>query len=113
MDGLHLQPSRLETLPIPGDHAPGDVLVVFVTGGGLESHDHRRVPSFGSAEAVVAGGVTERTGEIRVVVFVTIVVLVVPVITFEFEGGHNPQWFQPEAFVNVLLQVVQEENDHQ
>ena len=31
----------------------------------------------------------------------------------EFEGGHNPQWFQPEAFVDVLLQVVQEENDHQ
>ena len=26
------------------------------------------------------------------------------------EGGHNPQWFQPEAFVDVLLQVVNEEN---
>jgi len=31
----------------------------------------------------------------------------------EFEGGHNPHWFQPEAFVDLLLQVVQEENDHQ
>jgi pimeloyl-ACP methyl ester carboxylesterase len=29
----------------------------------------------------------------------------------EMEGGHNPQWFQPEAFVRVLLQVVREEND--
>jgi pimeloyl-ACP methyl ester carboxylesterase len=29
----------------------------------------------------------------------------------EMEGGHNPQWFQPEAFVGVLLQVVREEND--
>jgi pimeloyl-ACP methyl ester carboxylesterase len=29
----------------------------------------------------------------------------------EMEGGHNPQWFQPEAFVDVLLQVVREEND--
>jgi pimeloyl-ACP methyl ester carboxylesterase len=28
----------------------------------------------------------------------------------EFEGGHNPQWFQPEAFVGVLLQVINEEN---
>jgi pimeloyl-ACP methyl ester carboxylesterase len=26
------------------------------------------------------------------------------------EGGHNPEWFQPEAFVDVLLQVVIEEN---
>ncbi len=26
------------------------------------------------------------------------------------EGGHNPHWFQPEAFVDVLLQVVNEEN---
>jgi pimeloyl-ACP methyl ester carboxylesterase len=24
------------------------------------------------------------------------------------EGGHNPHWFQPEAFVDLLLQVVQE-----
>ena len=24
------------------------------------------------------------------------------------EGGHNPHWFQPEAFVDVLLQVVSE-----
>jgi len=30
----------------------------------------------------------------------------------EMEGGHNPQWFQPEAFVNVLLQVVLEESDN-
>ena len=29
----------------------------------------------------------------------------------EMEGGHNPQWFQPEAFVDILLQVVREEND--
>lgn len=28
------------------------------------------------------------------------------------EGGHNPQWFQPEALVAVLLSVV-EENDAQ
>ena len=28
----------------------------------------------------------------------------------EFEGGHNPQWFQPEVFVGVLLQVMNEEN---
>jgi len=28
----------------------------------------------------------------------------------EMEGGHNPQWFQPEAFVGVLLQVINEEN---
>ena len=28
----------------------------------------------------------------------------------EMEGGHNPQWFQPEAFVDVLLQVVRGEN---
>jgi pimeloyl-ACP methyl ester carboxylesterase len=26
----------------------------------------------------------------------------------EMEGGHNPQWFQPEAFVDVLLGVVRE-----
>ena len=26
------------------------------------------------------------------------------------EGGHNPHWFQPEAFVGVLLQVVRGEN---
>lgn len=26
------------------------------------------------------------------------------------EGGHNPHWFQPEAFVDVLLQVVNEGN---
>ena len=26
----------------------------------------------------------------------------------EMEGGHNPQWFQPEAFVEVLLGVVGE-----
>jgi len=24
----------------------------------------------------------------------------------EMEGGHNPQWFQPEAFMDVLLQAV-------
>jgi len=24
----------------------------------------------------------------------------------EMEGSHNPHWFQPEAFVNVLLQIV-------
>ena len=29
----------------------------------------------------------------------------------EMEGGHNPYWFQPEAFVEVLLRVVREEND--
>ena len=28
----------------------------------------------------------------------------------KMEGGHNPQWFQPKAFVDVLLQVVNEEN---
>jgi len=28
----------------------------------------------------------------------------------EMEGGHNPQWFQPEAFVDVLLRVVLEES---
>ena len=28
----------------------------------------------------------------------------------EMEGGHNPHWFQPEAFVDLLLQVVQGEN---
>jgi len=27
---------------------------------------------------------------------------------FEMEGDHNPHWFQPEAFVDVLLQVVSE-----
>ena len=27
-----------------------------------------------------------------------------PVITME--GGHNPYWFQPEAFVDVLLEIV-------
>ncbi len=27
----------------------------------------------------------------------------------EMEGGHNPQWFQPEAFVDVLLHVVNED----
>ncbi len=26
----------------------------------------------------------------------------------EMEGGHNPHWFQPEAFVEVLLEVVAE-----
>jgi pimeloyl-ACP methyl ester carboxylesterase len=26
----------------------------------------------------------------------------------EMEGGHNPQWFQPEAFVEVLVSVVRE-----
>lgn len=26
----------------------------------------------------------------------------------EMEGGHNPYWFQPEAFVEVLLGVVEE-----
>jgi len=25
----------------------------------------------------------------------------------EIEGSHNPHWYQPEAFVNVLLQTVQ------
>ena len=25
----------------------------------------------------------------------------------EMEGGHNPQWFQPEAFVEVLVSAVQ------
>ncbi len=30
----------------------------------------------------------------------------------QFEGGHNPHWFQPEAFVDLLLQVVQEEGGH-
>jgi pimeloyl-ACP methyl ester carboxylesterase len=27
---------------------------------------------------------------------------------FEMEGSHNPHWFQPEAFVEVLLQVIHE-----
>jgi pimeloyl-ACP methyl ester carboxylesterase len=27
---------------------------------------------------------------------------------FEMEGDHNPHWYQPEAFVDVLLQVVRE-----
>ena len=26
----------------------------------------------------------------------------------EMDGGHNPQWFQPEAFVEVLLGVIHE-----
>jgi pimeloyl-ACP methyl ester carboxylesterase len=26
------------------------------------------------------------------------------------EGGHNPYWFQPEAFVRVLLDIVQEQS---
>ena len=30
----------------------------------------------------------------------------------EMEGGHNPQWFQPEAFADVLLQVAQVGSDH-
>jgi pimeloyl-ACP methyl ester carboxylesterase len=29
---------------------------------------------------------------------------------FEMEGGHNPHWFQPENFVDVLLTVIQERN---
>ena len=27
---------------------------------------------------------------------------------FEMEGSHNPHWFQPEDFVDVLLQVIRE-----
>ena len=27
-----------------------------------------------------------------------------PMVTME--GGHNPHWFQPEAFVEVLLEIV-------
>jgi len=30
----------------------------------------------------------------------------------EMEGGHNPQWFQPETFVGVLLRVAQKGSDH-
>ena len=26
----------------------------------------------------------------------------------EMEGSHNPHWFQPENFVAVLLQVIDE-----
>ena len=28
----------------------------------------------------------------------------------EMEGGHNPQWYQPEAFTEVLLGVIDERN---
>ena len=27
---------------------------------------------------------------------------------FEMEGTHNPHWYQPEAFVEVLLQIIRE-----
>lgn len=29
---------------------------------------------------------------------------------FEMEGSHNPHWFQPESFVEVLLGVLQDRN---